>query len=420
MLSLLLQGFVLAQCLAWAGLAQGHVVLTYPGWRGNNLGHDENSPFGMQWMYPCGGLSVTTNRTQWPLDGGAVAFQPGWFTGHDTALIYINIGLGEQPSNYSWPITTLYLDGPTNNPYPGTVCLPKLTLPEGVRSRIKSGDLASIQVVEAAKHGAGMFTTPTPTRTPSRPPNTMKAVPSPASATKAASHARPCPRLPAILPRRPAAAVDSVRTQRFAPVNGRGVVAAAQANNRVPQHARRNSGSRHWILDAKVNKPTNHRTKIGLWLENVEPSREPTSPTPAHSPLCSSPRCKPSAPGTASPDATQIIRKPGSPRIPLADITTSVLAAETPASFYTHAPDLAGIKPQTPKRSPCPASDLTGAVDMLTPDEAKQLLLLSAQSNPSLAHTIRGIAVTRTPRLSPAQVQQSYLADTFRFDEQQC
>ena len=104
-----------------------------------------------------GGLSVTTNRTHWPLDGGAVAFQPGWFTGHESSLMYINIGLGEQPDNYSWPITTFYLEGPTNNPYPGTVCLPMLTLPEVVRSRVKSGDLATIQIVQAAKHGAGLF-----------------------------------------------------------------------------------------------------------------------------------------------------------------------------------------------------------------------------------------------------------------------
>ncbi|KAK4142742.1 uncharacterized protein C8A04DRAFT_38114 [Dichotomopilus funicola] len=151
------KSFLLAQCASWAAIAQGHVVLTYPEWRGNNLGQDDQSPFGMQWTYPCGGLSVTTNRTSWPLDGGAIAFQPGWYTGHDTALIYINIGLGEQPANYSWPITKLFLDGPTNNPYPGTVCLPKVTLPKEVRSQIKNGDLATIQVIEASQHGAGLF-----------------------------------------------------------------------------------------------------------------------------------------------------------------------------------------------------------------------------------------------------------------------
>ncbi|KAK4120137.1 hypothetical protein N657DRAFT_649489 [Parathielavia appendiculata] len=147
-----------AQCLYFAALVQAHVFLTYPGWRGNNLGHNDDSPFGMQWMYPCGGLPVTTNRTYWPIDGGAVGMQPGWFTGHKTALMYINIGLGESPDNYSWPITKFHLQGPTDAPYPDTVCLPKLWLPEDVRSRIKSGDLATIQVVQAAKHGAGLFT----------------------------------------------------------------------------------------------------------------------------------------------------------------------------------------------------------------------------------------------------------------------
>jgi hypothetical protein len=71
--------------------------------------------------------------------------------------MYINVGLGEQPENYSWPITNFYLQGPTNNPYPDTVCLPMLTLPEAVRSRVRSGDLATIQIIQAAKHGAGLF-----------------------------------------------------------------------------------------------------------------------------------------------------------------------------------------------------------------------------------------------------------------------
>ena len=47
------QTFVLALSLQLAGLAQGHVVITYPGWRGNNLGRTDEFPFGMQWMYPC-------------------------------------------------------------------------------------------------------------------------------------------------------------------------------------------------------------------------------------------------------------------------------------------------------------------------------------------------------------------------------
>jgi hypothetical protein len=47
------QGFVLAQCLLETVIVQAHVVITYPGWRGNNLALNDEFPFGMQWMYPC-------------------------------------------------------------------------------------------------------------------------------------------------------------------------------------------------------------------------------------------------------------------------------------------------------------------------------------------------------------------------------
>lgn len=32
-------------------------------------------------MYPCGGMPMSTNRSLWPVSGGALAIQPGWFTG---------------------------------------------------------------------------------------------------------------------------------------------------------------------------------------------------------------------------------------------------------------------------------------------------------------------------------------------------
>ncbi|KAK0669860.1 hypothetical protein QBC41DRAFT_390868 [Cercophora samala] len=150
--------FIITTILQLAHIAQAHVVVTYPGWRGNSLVLNATFPFGMQWMYPCGGISPTTNRTYWPISGGAVALQPGWFQGHETALIYINLGIGEKPENYSFPLTKFYINGPTNNPYPGTVCIPKLDVPGTVWStRIKSGDRASVQVIEASKHGAGQF-----------------------------------------------------------------------------------------------------------------------------------------------------------------------------------------------------------------------------------------------------------------------
>lgn len=39
--------------VALAAVVSAHSVLTYPGWRGNNLKTNDEFPFGMQWMYPC-------------------------------------------------------------------------------------------------------------------------------------------------------------------------------------------------------------------------------------------------------------------------------------------------------------------------------------------------------------------------------
>lgn len=68
----------LLAALSWCAIASAHTIITYPGWRGNNLHTNgtlpelnpdtisidtfENGshafPFGMQWMYPC-------KREQW-------------------------------------------------------------------------------------------------------------------------------------------------------------------------------------------------------------------------------------------------------------------------------------------------------------------------------------------------------------------
>lgn len=39
--------------LGAATLASAHTVITYPGWRGDNLVTNDTFPYGMQWMYPC-------------------------------------------------------------------------------------------------------------------------------------------------------------------------------------------------------------------------------------------------------------------------------------------------------------------------------------------------------------------------------
>lgn len=163
---------ILAVALS-VNLAHAHTIITYPGYRGNNLHtngtvEDTNGlsqawvngsyvwPYGMEWAYPCGGMPTSTNRTKWPVGGGAFAFQPGWFPGHSKAFIYINMGFGTIPPNMSHILKPVFqITGPTNNPYPGTVCIPHLPLPPNITVNV--GDHATIQLIEAAQHGAGLF-----------------------------------------------------------------------------------------------------------------------------------------------------------------------------------------------------------------------------------------------------------------------
>ena len=105
---------------------------------------------------PGGGMPTSTNRTLWPVKGGAVAVQPGWFSGHATAFIYINMGFGTIPPNMSNPLVPAFqIIGPTRDPYPGSFCLPQVPLP--VNASVKIGDNATIQVIETAVHGASLY-----------------------------------------------------------------------------------------------------------------------------------------------------------------------------------------------------------------------------------------------------------------------
>lgn len=49
----------------------------------------------------------------------------------------------------------LQIIGPSDNPYPGTVCIPQVPLP--VNASVQPGDKATIQLVELAQHGAALF-----------------------------------------------------------------------------------------------------------------------------------------------------------------------------------------------------------------------------------------------------------------------
>lgn len=101
-------------------------------------------------------MPTSTNRTKWPVGGGAISIQPGWFQGHKTAFFYINLGLGTIPPNMSHPMLPPFqIVGPTNNPYPGTFCLPQVPLPANITVNV--GDHATIQVIETAVHGAALY-----------------------------------------------------------------------------------------------------------------------------------------------------------------------------------------------------------------------------------------------------------------------
>jgi hypothetical protein len=106
--------------------------------------------------HPGGGMPTSTNRTKWPVKGGAIAIQPGWFQGHAYAFFYVNLGLGEIPINMSLPMVPPFqVVGPTRDPYPGTFCLPQVSTPQNVTVNV--GDKATIQIIETAAHGAALY-----------------------------------------------------------------------------------------------------------------------------------------------------------------------------------------------------------------------------------------------------------------------
>lgn len=102
---------------------------------------------------------MTTNRTKWPVDGGAISVQPGWFAGHQKAFFYVNIGMSENmaaPPNYSHPVVHAFqLGGPNNSVYGGQFCLPQVRMPANVSLQV--GDNITIQVIETAQHGAALY-----------------------------------------------------------------------------------------------------------------------------------------------------------------------------------------------------------------------------------------------------------------------
>ncbi|KAI5791927.1 hypothetical protein EDC01DRAFT_101862 [Geopyxis carbonaria] len=136
--------------LATLQTVSAHFQIVYPAWRANTL-HDD-----LQWDYPCGGQKVTTNRTLWPVTGGALSIIPGWNAGHPTSFFYINMGYGTSPPNMTNIMNPVFqITGPSKDPFPGSFCFPNLPLPKN--NTIKVGDNATIQVIQVALHGASLY-----------------------------------------------------------------------------------------------------------------------------------------------------------------------------------------------------------------------------------------------------------------------
>jgi hypothetical protein len=105
-------------------------------------------------------MPQSTNRTKWPVHGGGISIQPGWFPGHSFAMFYVNIGITEPgdlaPRNMSHPVVPPFqLIGPDNLEYPGQFCLPQVGMPKNLDLQV--GTNITIQVIELAQHGAALY-----------------------------------------------------------------------------------------------------------------------------------------------------------------------------------------------------------------------------------------------------------------------
>jgi hypothetical protein len=85
--------------------------------------------------------------------------------GHATAMLQVNLGMGTDgpdggPLEMSHQIVPKFgILGPSNNPFPGTICLDQISVPTDIG--VKAGVNATIQIVMSAQHGAALFSVST-------------------------------------------------------------------------------------------------------------------------------------------------------------------------------------------------------------------------------------------------------------------
>ncbi|KAI1361204.1 hypothetical protein F5Y08DRAFT_342941 [Xylaria arbuscula] len=128
---------------AAAWLVSAHFQLTYPAWRADTLA--DNTTFD-QWSYPCAGVPYgTENKTEWPLEGASVALD----LHHPWVYLYINLGIGENATNFNISLTPDLL----NVTGKGDFCITDLPIPKDV----VDGQNATIQVVTNGQSGSALY-----------------------------------------------------------------------------------------------------------------------------------------------------------------------------------------------------------------------------------------------------------------------
>lgn len=95
------------------------------------------------------GINTTdaSNRTEWPLTGGAVAYN----SSHDSAIAFINLGIGTGQVSFNISL----LDHGLLNVTKGVLCLPDLSIPTGLN--ISEGTEASVQVITLGHTGSALY-----------------------------------------------------------------------------------------------------------------------------------------------------------------------------------------------------------------------------------------------------------------------
>ncbi|KAG9236702.1 hypothetical protein BJ875DRAFT_482010 [Amylocarpus encephaloides] len=124
--------------------AAAHFGIESPEMRGDSFEKPAS-----QWISPCAGVNQTasTNRTAWPLTGGAVSLD----LHHPWGYVFVNLGIGTDYPSFNISLTPSLLNVTGN----GTFCLPAVTLPGGVA--ISEGTNASIQVVTSGASGSALY-----------------------------------------------------------------------------------------------------------------------------------------------------------------------------------------------------------------------------------------------------------------------